>query len=214
MKMDFNLHNFLPAVFLKVITVLENGNEPVSWTLSRSGTGQFSLSVKSPAIVKPKDKLNFTLRPQDTGKAVPERSTSKKKKTSACARRDRRRWTKWYQKKNSGASAHKPVESRPLVPEPKQLESSQEVLESPKTKQDNISANAIHLDQPVCLEQEVSSCSEIDSDDDVDEPVLESPDFCATCYIGPPAVTLKKCSKCQLSQYCSLSCQKEDWRLA
>ena len=79
--MDFNLHNFLPAVFLKVITVLENGNEPVSWTLSRSGTSQFahSLSVKSPAIVK--DKVNFTPRLQDTGKAVPERSTSKKKKT-------------------------------------------------------------------------------------------------------------------------------------
>ena len=207
--MDFNLHNFLPAVFLKVITVLENGNEPVSWTLSRSGTGQFSLSVKSPAIVK--DRVNFTQRPQDTGKAVPERSTSKKKKTPARARRDRRRWTKWYHKKNSGTSAPKPVESRPLVPEPNQLESSQEVLESPKTKQDNISANAIHLEQPVCLEQEVSSCSEIDSDDDVNEPVFEPPNFCATCYVGPPAVTLKKCSKCQLSQYCSLSCQKEDW---
>ena len=87
--MDFNLHNFLPAVFLKVITVLENGNEPVSWTLSQSGTGQFSLSVKSPAIVK--DRVNFTQRPQDTGKAVHERSTSKKKKTPARARRDRRR---------------------------------------------------------------------------------------------------------------------------
>ena len=71
MKTDFNLHNFLPAVFLKVITVLENGNEHVSWTLSRSGTGQFSLSVKFPAIVK--DRVNFTQRPQDTGKAVPER---------------------------------------------------------------------------------------------------------------------------------------------
>ena len=115
------------------------------------------------------DKVNFTQRPQDTGKAVPERSTSKKKKTPARARRDRRRWTKRYQKKNS---APKPVESRTLVPEPKQLESSQEVLESPKTKLDNI-----------------SSCSEIDSYDDVDEPVLESPNFCATCYVGPPAVT-------------------------
>ena len=46
--MDLNLPNVLPAVFLKVLTVLENENEPVLWNLSRNRKG-FSLSIKSPA---------------------------------------------------------------------------------------------------------------------------------------------------------------------
>ena len=77
------------------------------------------------------------------------------------------------------------------------------------------SKTAARLEEhPVCSEQEKVfsvSCLEIDSDDDCDEDVIESPNFCTNSYLAPPAVTLKKCSKCQISQYCSISCQKENW---
>ena len=220
MRMDLNLHNVLPAVFLKVLTVLENENEPVLWNLSRNRKG-FSLSIKSPA--KRKDVNISTNRPQDTEKAVPVQDTYRKKKRPSRARRDRRRWTAYYQKKKSGTSSSSntpkdsPKPASPVVT--KQLELSQEVLDPPSSsaKQDisSTSEQTTRLDQPVCLEQSVQgdvsvSCSDIDSDDD--EEVIEYPNFCATCYRAPPVVTLKKCSKCQISQYCSLSCQKENWK--
>ena len=76
--MDFNQQNVSPAVLLNVISVLENGDEPVSWTLSRTWKGQFSLTVKSPAIVKGKVDIS-TQRPQDAEKAAPEWNISKQK---------------------------------------------------------------------------------------------------------------------------------------
>ena len=220
--MDFNQQNVLPAVLINVISVLENGNEPVSWTLSRTWKGQFSLTVKSPAIVKGKVDIP-TQRPQDAEKAAPEWNISKqKRKKPSRARRDRKRWTKWYQKKKAGTSASPtPLEPpKPSTPAgSEQLEFRDQALESSSKKQDSNterahSKTAARLEQPVCSEQEKGfsvSCLEIDSDDDCDEDVIESPNFCANCYLAPPAVTLKKCSKCQISQYCSISCHKENW---
>lgn len=35
---------------------------------------------------------------------------------------------------------------------------------------------------------------------------------CTTCKKTPPEVTLKRCSKCSLTPYCSRDCQKADWK--
>lgn len=35
---------------------------------------------------------------------------------------------------------------------------------------------------------------------------------CASCKKSPPQVTLKCCSKCSVTQYCSRDCQKADWK--
>ena len=52
--------------------------------------------------------------------------------------------------------------------------------------------------------------SELDSDDSVlDVSVF---DFCANCHKKPTGVKLKRCSNCQLSQYCSIYCQRENWK--
>ena len=137
--MDFNQQNVLPAVLLNVISVLENRNEPVSWTLSRTWKCQFSLTVKSPAIVKGKIDIS-TQRPQHAEKAAPERNISKlKRKKPSRARRDRKRWTKWYQKKKAGTSASPtvtPLESpKPSTPAgSEQLEFRDQTLESSSKK--------------------------------------------------------------------------------
>ena len=62
------------------------------------------------------------------------------------------------------------------------------------------------------LSSDASSGSSLISDDDVDTCEFEVPDICASCNMGPPEVTLKKCSRCQLSKYCSLQCQKDNWQ--
>ncbi|ETS00346.1 putative MYND domain protein, partial [Trichoderma reesei RUT C-30] len=35
---------------------------------------------------------------------------------------------------------------------------------------------------------------------------------CNSCKKGPPEVTLKQCSGCSQTQYCSHECQKKDWK--
>lgn len=35
---------------------------------------------------------------------------------------------------------------------------------------------------------------------------------CATCQKSPPEVTLKRCSRCAVTHYCSRDCQKADWK--
>ncbi|KAK3343547.1 hypothetical protein B0T25DRAFT_554606 [Lasiosphaeria hispida] len=35
---------------------------------------------------------------------------------------------------------------------------------------------------------------------------------CKACKKSPPAVTLKHCAKCSVTQYCSRDCQKADWK--
>jgi splicing suppressor protein 51 len=37
-------------------------------------------------------------------------------------------------------------------------------------------------------------------------------DACASCRKTPPEATLKRCSKCQTTQYCSRECQKTNWK--
>ena len=64
------------------------------------------------------------------------------------------------------------------------------------------------------LSSDASSGSSLDSDDDVDacDFDFEMPDICASCNMGPPEVTLKKCTRCKLSKYCSVQCQRDNWK--
>ena len=68
-------------MLLKIISVLENGNEPVSSNLSGNQNGQFSLSIQTPAKVKKKVK-SVIQRPQDMEKAALEGKISTYKKKS------------------------------------------------------------------------------------------------------------------------------------
>ena len=57
-----------------------------------------------------------------------------------------------------------------------------------------------------------SSCSQMDSDDDSSDGFSILADFCANCQKKKSeTVQLKACTKCQMSQYCSINCQLENW---
>ena len=62
------------------------------------------------------------------------------------------------------------------------------------------------------LSSDASSESSLDSDDDVDACDFEMPDICAICNMKPPEVTLKKCTRCKLSKYGSVQCQRDNWK--
>ena len=52
--------------------------------------------------------------------------------------------------------------------------------------------------------------SELDSDCDCMD--ANDQEFCANCFRQPPDCTLKRCTRCLLSYYCSVRCQREDWQ--
>ena len=41
---------------------------------------------------------------------------------------------------------------------------------------------------------------------------IDIQEFCVNCLRGPEGVTLRKCTRCTLSFYCSVKCQRENWR--
>lgn len=213
--MDFNQPNILPDVFLRVISVLEDGNGPISWTITRSWKGQLSLSVTYPPTRHVKSK-SLESTQQDSEKAAPAgkvNSSKRKKKSPSQIKRDRERWKKWRQERKSRADL---IPSQPVVCD--QLESeAQSSAEQDITIQ--CQENSKHLEQPVHVDEVVKSagtgestfsCSDIDSDDDIDG--IELPNFCSNCNLKPLGVILKRCSRCHLSQYCSVKCQKENWK--
>ena len=53
-----------------------------------------------------------------------------------------------------------------------------------------------------------SSESELDSDMEN----VDVQEFCAHCFRGPQEVTLQRCTRRMLSFYCSVKCQRENWR--
>ena len=85
--------------------------------------------------------------------------------------------------------------SSPVIPE--QLEQPQQ--ESPDDPED-LSA--------VCGFPGTSSESELEYSDDDDADVQE---FCANCLRRPEGAILRRCTRCLLSHYCSVKCQRENW---
>ena len=214
--MDFNQPNIvLPDVLLRVISVLEDGKGPVSWTLTRSWKGQLSLNITHPPAKSENAKPSELLTLQDSDKAAPVKKVGplKRKKSPSQIKRDRERWNQWHQKRKSGSRVVQEP-SEPVVND--QLDSSRKALDIQcSSKQEDTTQSqdkSEHLEQPVYGAEGVLSCSEVDSDDDHDDDVIELPDFCANCNCKPFGVILKRCSRCQLSQYCSVECQKENWK--
>ena len=215
--------DILPDAFLRVIRVLEEGKSPISWTLSKSWNGQLSLNIVH--FPTEHHTNGQTLGMQDRARSSPVSSfVKRKRKSPSRRRRDRERWIRWRQKRKLGARADsKPdvdtettvvtsdVDFNPSAPDnqpvicPEEQENSTQCQESRR------------LEHPVHACEEggnttTSSGSSLDSDDDDDSCEFEMPDICASCNMGPPEVTLRKCSQCKLSKYCSLQCQKDNWK--
>ena len=70
------------------------------------------------------------------------------------------------------------------------------------------SDNPLQVDLSACTSPGTSSESELNSEDVHDIDVQE---FCANCFRRPEGIVLKRCTRCILSFYCSVKCQRENW---
>ena len=72
----------------------------------------------------------------------------------------------------------------------------------------------ISIETERALLLEVLQQTDTDSDDnsfDISE-VISEINTCSNCKRQPQAgVELKRCSRCQITKYCSVDCQKKDW---
>ena len=72
---------------------------------------------------------------------------------------------------------------------------------------DNQASEHLSLAEEQALLREFLEETNVDSDDD-----LEDTCDCAYCHHKPEkGVELKKSSRCRVTHYCSVNCQKDDW---
>ena len=83
----------------------------------------------------------------------------------------------------------------------------QEIRETDR-QQDGLTGQPLHSSTS---ETPVTS-SDSESELDFDGEYIDGQEFCAKCQRQPPACSLKRCTRCLLSYYCSVSCQKANWR--
>lgn len=221
-----NLPNALPGVFLRLLQVLDQEKDPIAWKLSKAKNGKTFLWISHfPAQLEqksPSKKNGHKLsQEQELTNAVLVTKTvppKRKKKSPSQLKRDRERWNQWRQKSRANSD---PVSSLVKhVADPKVLETPA----SPKDTANEFQELTTHLDHQVmdslpevspetgaavvqaCY---VDSCEESDIDSDAD--LADLINFCANCHRKSESVEFKKCSKCKLSQYCSVKCQRENW---
>lgn len=217
------LPSVTPSALVHVINTLENDNTyQFHWKLSRN-LENVSLFVKCilPAKSVTRDKVvpgSFPVK-----SAV---KRSRKKKTPSALRRSANR-LKSFQEKKAAEQATSPkspatevisavrkeqetttVSSKDSCTDliPNRPPSIRSTGETQGLKHlDNQASDHLSLAEEQALLQEI--LKEADSDDD-----LEDTGDCAYCHRKPEKeLELKKCSRCHVTRYCSVKCQKEDW---
>ena len=174
---------------------------------------------------------------QDTTATVLEIPPPKKKQKSAAQRRRAwKRFQRWLEKRKSRPETDQLTEPRPEpvivnqpTTDPKVLETASCVTsdkdeESPKTvvlpqetldrQQDDVieqPLQELHHGQLVSTSETPVTSSDSDSELDFDGDFNDQ-EFCANCMRQPPDCALKRCTRCLLSYYCSVRCQKENWQ--
>ena len=229
----------IPGVFLRVIRVLEEENFPISWKLARSWSGKTFLTVthfpaESGNKESPRKAVALFPKEQENAahleKTDPSSSASRKrkKKSPSQQKRDRDRWNRWRQKHTYRPSTDI-VHSVTVAQDnnvrettPVNLDSIGEALDVftncvPKTDPDVTTEQAACADSNQNVSEEIGLNSNMDNSEelDSDDSILDFSnlaDFCANCHSKPSGVKLKRCSKCQISQYCSTQCQRENWK--
>ena len=80
------------------------------------------------------------------------------------------------------------------------------------TQQDQASKQPVQdspLDQFPSTRDSSLTSSEYDSELDSDGEYIHDQEFCANCLRQSPECTLKRCTRCLLSYYCSVKCQSK-----
>ena len=209
------LPNIIPKSIDEVLNRLENDEDNrYSWKLTRNQDSlSLTVSCKLPAKTPNKAKDDSEVAGRATVKPV--RRRRKKRNSPSALARSRRRHARFLEKKLAG----KPDSPSPEEPEDQQdsvcvkqlentslvcgsdrdLESSDNPTPAPAVEPDLLQERAVLFD--FLAKTNISD----DSEDEVDC-------VCSNCKHPPKeGGELKRCSRCHITRYCSVQCQKKDW---
>ena len=224
--------NRIPDVFQRLLNCLEEELRPVSWTLSKSIDGCFSLRISEiPAEHERVRNVRGTKRPapckqtltsevKASGQVVlpsgnldsNPKSTgnrrARKKKSPAKLKRDRQRRATWrlqqqLSRENRQAAAATARPARESVEDSVSPEPPIETLEIPEAEPCEKTLDSDPPSAGNAAEGVSVTTSELD---------LGGLETCANCdYTGGPGAKLLSCSRCKAVKYCGVACQREQW---
>ena len=211
------LPNIIPKSIIEVLNRLENDEvNRYSWKLTRNQDSlSLTVSCKLPAKTPNKAKDDSEVAERATVKPV--RRRRKKRNSPSALARSRRRHARFLEKKLAGkpdspspedqqdSACVKELENTSLVcgsvTSDRDLESSDNPTPAPAVEPDLLQERAVLFD--------FLAKTNIDSDDSEDN---EVDCVCSNCKHPPKeGGELKRCSRCHITRYCSVQCQKKDW---
>ena len=206
------LPNIIPKSIIEVLNRLGNDEDNrYSWKLTRNQDSlSLTVSCKLPAKTPNKAKDDSEVAGRATVKPV--RRRRKKRNSPSALARSRRRHARFLEKKLAGKpdspspedqqdSVCVELEYTSLVcGSERDLESSDNPTPAPAVEPDLLQERAVLFD----FLAKTNIYSD-DSDDEVDC-------VCSNCKHPPKdGGELKRCSRCHVTRYCSVQCQKKDW---
>ena len=225
------LPSIIPKSIVEVLNRLENDEENLfSWKLTWS-QDSFSLTVSCRLRAKTPNKAkdnNSEVTGRTTSAKPVRRRRRKKNQSPAALARSRKRHTRFLEKKLTGKLVlalpeEKSITTVPRVPDAvdslyvMELENTSPVggssrdlvsLEEPTSSPD--SDPDLSINERAILRKILDTVN-IDSDDSEDD--LSSVHSVCSNYNCPPekGEELKQCSRCHITSYCSIECQRKDW---
>ena len=210
------LPSVIPKSIVEVLNRLEIDEDNLfSWKLTRS-QDKFSLTVscKLRAKTPNKAKDDNKVTGRTTGKSVRRRRQKKNRSPSALAC-SRKRHALFLEKKLAGkpdlASPEEGQQDSDNSVLVKELENtslacgSNRDLVSSENPTPSPTADPDLLKEQAILHEFLDT---IDSDDDVSSVYS----VCSNCkHTAKKGEDLKRCSRCHITRYCSVQCQKKDW---
>ena len=211
------LPSVIPKLIVKVLNRLENDEDnQFSWKLTQS-QDKFSLTVscKLRAKTPNKAKDDNKVTGRTTAKKPVRRRRQKKNRSPSALARSRKRHTRFLEKKLAGkpylASPEEEQQNSDNSVCVKELEntslacgSSMDMVSSENPTPSPTADSDLLKEQAILCE----FLDTIDSDDDVSSVYS----VCSNCkHPAKKGKDLKLCSRCHITRYCSVQCQRKDW---
>ena len=199
------LPNIIPKSIIEVLNRLENDEDNrYPWKLTRNQDSlSLTVSCKLPAKTPNKAKDDSEVAGRATVKPV--RGRQKKRNSPSALARSRRRHAHFLEKKLAGKPHSPSPEDQQdsacvVCGSDRDLESSDNPTPAPAAEPDLLQERAVLFD--------FLAKTNIDSDDSE----VEVDCVCSNCKHPPKGGgELKRCSRCHITRYCSVQCQKKDW---
>ena len=198
------LPNIIPKSIIEVLNRLENDEDNrYSWKLTRNQDSlSLTVSCKLPAKTPNKAKDDSEVAGRATVKPV--RRRRKKRNSPSALARSRRRHARFLEKKLAGKpdspSQEDQQDSSLVCGSDRDLESSDNPTPAQAVEPDLLQERAVLFD--------FLAKTNIDSDESEDGVDC----VCSNCKHPPKeGGELKRCSRCHITRYCSVQCQKKDW---